>query len=416
MGDCWTDEDYNEVLSFVEKYLWLFVQENSTIHKPEQIICNLTQLNYRELRLLQLIYFLLSESVQKSVRECTPHLLRHLASTDRMTTELKGSVRGNVNWNLTLKRRLSAGFSNPTLFVTRVAVKTYALPEMQALKYLLTQVNHLCIEVLGNMPAAGEKLPYEHNKKWKEEIRCLYYLTNTFLKNTYLRDIGLPHRITDMLLQRVRCARNSHFKSIYNSLRLYRRLFFQQENETLRDCFVQGVLKPLNRDTLYEIYILLVTFTSLEQAGWSREHLRLIGYGKGAVAHYISGNTTLRVYYQTLPTALAQNSLYTNLLNKYGLNVSLRRPDILLEFNHDKSEFKLLEIKRTQDKGYIQDSFYKVLGYLKDFENCFASQNLPYGILIVWKGVENANSMRNLVAVINRNNFSHFFKEIIDLY
>jgi hypothetical protein len=58
MGDCWTDEDYNEVLSFVEKYLWIFVQENAAIHKPEQIICNLAQLNQRELRLLQLIYFL----------------------------------------------------------------------------------------------------------------------------------------------------------------------------------------------------------------------------------------------------------------------------------------------------------------------------------------------------------------------
>jgi hypothetical protein len=37
MGDCWTDKDYNEVLSFVENYLWIFVQENAAIHKPEPL-------------------------------------------------------------------------------------------------------------------------------------------------------------------------------------------------------------------------------------------------------------------------------------------------------------------------------------------------------------------------------------------
>jgi hypothetical protein len=66
-----------------------------------------------------------------------------------MTAELKGSVRGNVDWNLTLKRRLGAGLSNPTVFVTRVSIKTFDLPEMRALKYLLTQTNRLCVEVLG---------------------------------------------------------------------------------------------------------------------------------------------------------------------------------------------------------------------------------------------------------------------------
>jgi len=144
MHDCWTDENYNEVLEFVEKHLWLFVQQNAGIHKPRQIVCNLAQLNYHELRLLQRIYFLLSETVQRSVRESTPCLLRRLVqSTDRVTTELKGSVRGNVDWSLTIKRRLSTGFNNRTVFVTRMAVKTYDLPEMQALKYLLTQINRL---------------------------------------------------------------------------------------------------------------------------------------------------------------------------------------------------------------------------------------------------------------------------------
>jgi hypothetical protein len=413
MGDCWTDDDYNEVLSFVEKYLWLFVQENAAIHRPDQIICNLAQLNRRELRLLQLIYFLLSESVQKSVKTSTPKILQRLAqSTDRMTTELKGSVRGNVDWNLTLKRRLGTGFSNSTVFMTRIAVKTYNLPEMQALKYLLTQTNHLCLEVLGNIPEE-ERLSYESSNKWKAEIRSLYHSTNHFLKNTYLREIDLPIKITDMMLQKVRCARNTHFKNIYKSLRLYRKLFVQEEQNTLRDCFSQGVLKPLNRDTLYEVYILFVTMASLEQTGWIRENFRLIGYGKGAILHYKYDNTTLQVYYQTLPVSFAQNSLYTNLLRKHKIDVNLRRPDILLEFNTETCDFKLLEVKRTQNKRYIVDSFYKVLGYLKDFENSFTSRKMPHAILVVWEGVEPSRDTEDVVVVLNRHSYRLFLENTI---
>ncbi len=414
MTDCWTDEDYNEVLGFVEKYLWLFVQQNAAIHKPEQIVCNLTQLNHRELRLLQLIYFLLSESVQRSVKESTPRLLRRLAkSTDRMTTELKGSVRGNVDWNLTLKRRGGAGYSNSTVFVTRIASKTYNLPEVQALKYLLTQINRLCVEVLGKIPEEGETLTYEPNNKWKDQVCSLYHLSSTFLKNTYLRDIDLPIKITDMMLQKVRCARSNDFKIVYESLRLYRKLFLQAEQETLRNCLAQGVLKPLSRDTLYEVYILLVTITSLEQTGWSREHLRLIGYGKGAVAHYKAGDTTLRLYYQTLPTTFAQNSLYTDLLRKYGLDVSLRRPDILIEFDSDRSNFKLLEIKRTEDRRYIVESVYKVFGYLKDFENCFTLDEMPHAMLVVWEGVEGGENPNDVVVVLNRHNYQQFLESTV---
>ena len=412
MHDCWTDENYNEVLEFVEKHLWLFVQQNAGIHKPRQIVCNLAQLNYHELRLLQRIYFLLSETVQRSVRESTPCLLRRLVqSTDRVTTELKGSVRGNVDWSLTIKRRLSTGFNNRTVFVTRMAVKTYDLPEMQALKYLLTQINRLCGEVLGVIPEESEALPYQHNKKkWRDEIRSLYHLTRTFLKNAYLREIGLPTTVTDLMLQRVRCARNAEFKRVYESLRLYRRLFIQGEYGTLRDCFAQGVLKPLNRDTLYETYILFLTMESLEQAGWRREHLRLIGFGSGAVVCYRHGPTMLRVYYQTLPVAFAENSLYTDLMRKYSIDARLRRPDMLLEFNADKQDFKLVEVKRTRNKHYIVESVYKVLGYLKDFEKCFEPEQMPHALLVVWDDIDGAESSSDVVVIHGRQSYQRFLE------
>ena len=412
--DCWTDEDHSEVLEFVERNLWLFVQESATVHSPKQIICNLAQLNYRDLRLLQHVYFLLSQSVQRCVRESTPRLLRHLAqSTDRVAAECKGSIRGNVDWNKTLKRQLAEGLGNPTVFVTRIAIKTYDLPEMQALKFLLTETNRLCLEVLGSIPEEGEPLTYEPNEKWKDRIRSLYHLTNTFLRTAYFRDIGLPVQVTDMLLQRVRCARSTDFKNVYDSLRLYRRLFVQEEHKALRDCFAQGVLRPLSNDTLYEVYILFVTMESLEQAGWNRESLRLIGYGKGAIAEYRNDDTTLHLYYQTLPSVFAENSLYTNMLQRYLIDASLRRPDMLFEFENDGHEFTLLEIKRTRDKHYILESIYKVLGYLKDFEKCFDSSRLPHAMLVVWGGIDRSEDASDVLVVLNRHSYQQFLENVV---
>lgn len=102
-------------------------------------------------------------------------------------------------------------------------------------------------------------------------------------------------------------------------------------------------------------------------------------------------------------------------MKQYGLDVSLRRPDILLEFKNNRSDFKLLEVKRTQDKRYILDSFYKVLGYLKDFEKCFILENMPNGMLVVWDGVKGTSEIDNVVAVLNRHNFRPFLEKIIKL-
>lgn len=414
MSDCWNKEDYNEVLSFVENYLWLFVQQNATVHKPKQIVCNLAQISQSELRLLQIIYFLLSETVQKTVRESIPKLLRSLGqSSEKMIAETQGSVRGNVDWNLTLKRRFREGFANSTVLITRVSIKTYNMPEVQALKYILEQINFCCVEVLNNIQIAKEATYSQDSEKWQAQIRSLYQLSHNYLKSACLHNVITPTKITDLMLQKVRCARNNHFKSIYKSLVLYRKLFIQEEQETLKDCFSQGVLKPLNHDTLYELYILIMTMISFERAGWIRDKLKLIGYGKGAVAQYKKDDTSGYIYYQNLPKIFGENSIYVDIMRKYKIDVNLRRPDMILEFNYDnKFLFKLLEIKRTQNKQYIVDSFYKVLGYLKDFENSFKSET-PHAMLVVWAGVESVADPHDAVVILNRRSYKEFIENVI---
>lgn len=93
--------------------------------------------------------------------------------------------------------------------------------------------------------------------------------------------------------------------------------------------------------------------------------------------------------------------------------MSLRRPDILLEFDSDRCDFKLLEIKRTEDRRYIVESVYKVFGYLKDFENCFTLEEMPHAMLVVWEGVEGGENPNDVVVVLNRRNYQHFLESTV---
>jgi len=412
VDDCWTEDDYNDVLGFVERNLWLNVRENSATHKPKQVICNLMQLSYQELKLLQRIYFLLSNTINKCIFKSIPRLFRHLTpSTSLVATDSYGSIRGHIDWNLTLKRRMISGFSNPTIFMTHAPIKTYDIPEMQALKFLITQVNRLCMEVLEFSPGELQIQSYDANdKKWKNDINKMYNLTSTFLKNSYMRTVSIPNKVTDQILQRVRCSRCNEFKSVYDGLRLYRNLFIREDQEALKTCIEQGVLKPLNRDTLYEIYILLLTIMSLEKNGWKQDYIRLIGYGKGAIAQYKYVNVSVKIYYQTLPSSFIINSVYKDLMEKYSINASLRRPDMVLEFDFYNHDFKLIEIKRTQDKRYIVDSVYKVLGYLKDFEDCFKSGRLPYAILVIWDDVGGEENVNDIMVIRGRHTFKQYIE------
>lgn len=411
--DCWTDTDYDDVLQFVERQLWLFVQQNASVYRPRQIVSSLALLSYQDLRLLERIYFLLSEPVGRSVRESIPHVLRHLPqSTDRVTTSLKGIVRSTVDWNLTTKRRLTSGDNDPTVFTTRIAAKTCDIPEMRALKYLLVTVNRVCSEVLTSI---SDQISLQVDGKWKTEIQLLARSTAILLKNVQLRNITLPDEVNSGMLQRVRRARNKHFKAVYGAILLYKRLFLEGQEVALRDCFAQGVLKPLSRDTLYELFVLFATTASLERAGWNAHRLRLIGYGNGAIGSYRRRNATLRLYYQTLPAWFAEGSCYGDLLRRHSIDVGLRRPDLLLEFQSGGREYKIVEVKRTQERRYVADSIYKVFGYMKDFERRLASGHAPRALLVVWDGIREDNTIDQVddVALLTRRTYQSFLEKVV---
>lgn len=131
---------------------------------------------------------------------------------------------------------------------------------------------------------------------------------------------------------------------------------------------------------------------------------------KPYTAQYQDPETTIKVYYQQLPGPLAQNSKYKDLLKKYSLNVRSRLPDIILEIEqNNRINYKIVEIKLTERREYIVDSMYKLLGYLKDFEECITNSNNPKGILIIWNGIETETiSEQEEILLLNHKNLNNF--------
>ena len=94
------------------------------------------------------------------------------------------------------------------------------------------------------------------------------------------------------------------------------------------------------------------------------------------------------------------------------IDVNLRRPDMLLEFDNDKRDFKLVEVKRTRDRHYTVESVYKVLGYLKDFAKCFEAGRLPHAVLVIWDDIGGEESEGDIVVIRGRQGYRQFIENV----
>jgi hypothetical protein len=140
---------------------------------------------------------------------------------------------------------------------------------------------------------------------------------------------------------------------------------------------------------------MFVIVQALERGGWSVVTLRLIGAYGGTYPTFVlrRGDREVRIAYQTVPTSFLRVSRYKQILNAYDIDGSARRPDILLSAPGPRGALHLIiEVKLTDDRDYIVESIYKVLGYLADFDQMFAGRPHPHGVLVVWGGVRSVDS------------------------
>ena len=410
VSDCWSDEEYQYILDSVKRYLWLYVHAGASIEELENAVQNLTMLERKEVNYLSIVHFLLSDEIKAFVK-IVPRILRRLShATQKEVIVNKGCVKGKIDWNLTIKERCTRGYDR-TIFVCRPPSRIYNLPENQLLNFVLTQIKRL-IEETASLPRVEEKnirleelKTSDGKEKWIDRVSWLRFHVNNALKNIHLREVDVPNQVNERMIRRAQTARNKDYESAVDSYSLHRQIIQKLDEETLRELIEKRILQPLEKDTLYELFVLFEIMGSLGKP----EDLSLIRSGASAIGTYKIGEETVRVYFQRV-RGLFEKSEYKRIFDDYELDVSSRRPDIILHFEKQR-KFLIIEVKRTTNRDYIVDSVYKVLGYLADFKRYFGKEQKPKGVLVVWN-IQRLRTTKQEVSILAYNEMSKYIKEI----
>jgi len=411
VSDCWTDKECQEVLNHVRNHLWLYVHEDASIEELRNVVKNLTSLDRMDLDYLATVHFLLSNEVKEFVKTVLAIFRRISHSTQREVIVNRGFVRGIIDWSRTLKERYSKGY-DPTIFVCRPTARIYNLPENQLLKFILVKIKRL-IEETAALPKVEEKsirleeLKTEDGKeKWTDRLSWIKFHVNRALRHVYLREVETPNQVSARMLRRAKTARNKDYIRVVDSYSLHNRIIQRMDRETLEELVEKRVLEPLEKDTLYELYVLFEVMDALGKP----EEINLIKRDAKAIGIYRIGEERVYVYFQRVK-GLFEESEYKRIFEDYALDVSSRRPDIILHFLK-QGKFLIVEVKRTTDRDYIVDSVYKVLGYLADFKKYFSEEQKPKAVLVVWN-IQRLRKTEQEVSILARNEVSEYIREMI---
>lgn len=172
-------------------------------------------------------FFLLDVDQERDVESFTIYtlgrLLQHLSRrTEQLQVEYQGRVRGRIVWPATYKARYGEDY-DPSRYVCREVRHQYDTPENQLLKYLAERIDE-CLKVVPAVLRSGACYfaPSQAHRSLRTAIRLgnMETALNQFRRNIYMRDVTLPHRITDSHLQRARTAAMDEYRAV---VRIYER-------------------------------------------------------------------------------------------------------------------------------------------------------------------------------------------------
>ncbi|MYL54188.1 hypothetical protein GLW08_12655 [Pontibacillus yanchengensis] len=414
-NDCWTTKDYEEILEKSNKHLWRFIQKNSSLFSVEDAFLNLTKLSKTDLQLLSKIHFILSEEVKMFVDEVAPSLLKKLSKTSLKENEvLRGHVKGKINWTRTIKERYSTG-GDPSIFVCSRRSAVFDLPENRVLLYLLKQIYHICSEITNYEHTEIEGFNVPESDKWDLTVKNIGIKTKKLLRNPHVQKISDMHYLTNKTLISAEKTRGH----MYNKLADVGRRFNEMTNNPLtylNNILRGNALRPLSKDTLFEIAVLFNISDFLSSTGWTEKKATLIGSKSNIISHYMLDDLELKVYYQGLPKSFTKNSKYGPLMADYGLSSKYRRPDIILELTKgSKKTYLIIEVKRSDKRDYLSDGAYKLFGYIKDFENVKEEDIDIRGVLVGWSNIKDKSTFNSdsEVYISSWNNMSEVLKCLI---
>ncbi|MDO5851180.1 MAG: hypothetical protein Q4Q23_01680 [Methanobacteriaceae archaeon] len=401
--EIWNEQIRQDILEEIKEYLYLYLFKETKITNVYSSIKKLFNLNDTDILTLKKIHFLLSLQVKDFI-EILPQLIRNLThSTNKEKIKSIGRIQGQINWNKTYKKRFEQGYNDKSLYICNLRQKQYDLPENQLLKYLLKNI----LEILNTLHIK-EKVDIDY---WQDTIKNEYIIIKHINKNIHLQNITDISHIPPKILEKTIKNRNNLYQTVAKCYKLYESLFIKNNKQELITLIEKQILKPLNNNQLYEIYIFFNLINN-----FNNEHLKigLLHPKNDYTAKIRKNNKTINIYYQHTPNEFKTKSKYNKLNYYYDLQITTKQPDIIIEYEeNNKKTYRIIEIKRTKDPNYIRQSIYKVYGYLKDYEEIQLKKQYP-AILIIWDGIKIEKEIKNQeLIILTRKEFLKYKEKIL---
>lgn len=388
-----TLNNHDDIFDMINKdFLQLYFFQGDLFEINGQIE-NFFDISSDDLDTLKSAHFILSPQVLSFI-EKLPSLLRNLShSTNRKDEEMRGHIKGNINWNKTIKTRLSSGYNDPTLFVCSPTNKNYNLEENQLMKFLLREIIRLKENYLPFANPSKYEFDFEKiddDDDWYTKVRNRYEACKKSLKKVYFDEIEDISRVSFKHLKRTANHKNFLYsKIVLDVYRLYEKLFLSKDMDVLWDLIQKRIIKSRDSNKLFELYVLSELVNAIP--GNSTYNLLHDNSMKGnTISINVDGEEWATVYYQRTPEDLKRISKYKKIYDKYSIEGNVRSPDVILQFNQ-VNEYRIFEVKNTDNQNYIRDSIYKVMGYLKDFEGTeeesYLTENYPI-VLVTFGGID----------------------------
>jgi len=311
--------------------------------------------------LLSSLYYFSQEGINNFIKIELKDMLKSLnRRTEGSLHKYRNQVKGRISWNKTLMKRVSQNDDN--LYICKRNSITNNIPENMLLKTYLESTKFALDEIL-RLAGTGDST--------REFTKYRHIIENS-LKRQVIKDIDSQERASHLMISSARRSKNKLYSTLANIyIQLYNSIRRQKLN-TIIELIQNNWFEPINDDDLFEIYVLICVLDILKDIYGEPEKYSLIHSGRNEIVKFTNSKEEILVYFDQSPeTYFNSKYFYSSIVRKYrGITGKPRRPDIAIRIRtpQQADRILLLEVKHTSDIDYKNNSLYKAIAYLKDFE------------------------------------------------
>lgn len=329
---------------------------------------------------------------------------RMKTTTTREAIELRGEIRGHIDWQQTVKTRARAGNLEEPIFVCNRPEEHYNIDENLILKRLLSVIREIVFEDLN--PVIENPSGYDWINVWSDSAKdgigrgtesATELLRRIYERNIYLQRIDIEEtEMTDRTIESVKRSRSVLYQEAAILLDRYRQLMNQElDSDDVRAILDNTIIAPDKPEVLFELYWIFRLLNAYEDveyrvlrgwgespstiATWTQEESRFIlshdSTGEGLTFDESLGSETVPPdgYLYRINAVLSRwQELSETLLDRGGRD-SLwgGRPDVVLEkYTSEESGGRKLdqvfigEVKYSRNIDYIATGLRELLEYM----------------------------------------------------